>query len=45
MNRRKFLGAVGAAGLSAAGAGKVLAADKQVTGASIKGVKGLPDSL
>ena len=44
MNRRKFLGAVGAAGLSAAGAGKVLAADKQVTGASIKGVKGLPDS-
>ena len=44
MNRRKFLGAVGVAGLGVAGAGKVLAADDGVTGAAVKDVKGLPDS-
>ncbi len=43
MNRRKFLGAVGVAGLGVAGAGKVLAADDEVTGA-VKQAKGLPDS-
>ncbi|WP_291321959.1 sulfate respiration complex iron-sulfur protein HmcB [Desulfonatronospira sp.] len=44
MNRRKFLGAMGVAGLGVAGAEKVLAAEDGVTGASVKDVKGLPDS-
>ncbi len=44
MNRRKFLGAIGAAGLTITGAGKVLAGEKPVMGAAVKDIEGLPDS-
>ncbi len=44
MNRRKFLGALGAAGLTVTGANKALAGEDGVTGSAVKDVKGLPDS-